>query len=267
MTRLHLCLLGGLLTPIFVWSDSPLDQLTAVRYPEGSVHGFLMLRTLEGKVLASGDLIQSLHGDRVATQLVFHFKDGSLDDETAVFSQHGTFRLISDHHIQKGPAFPKPADVFINASTGQVTVRYIEKGREKVKTNHFDLPPDLANGIVFILLKNILRGAKEMKVSYVGADPAPRLVHLSITPEGEETFSIGDAHRKAIRFRAKAEIGGTAGKIAPFIGKQPADTTVWISAGEVPTFVKSEGPAYVGGPIWRIELTSPLWTRMPRSDH
>src|SRR3954447_8546058 len=73
----------------------------AVRYVEGSVHGFLALRTMEGKILAAGDLVQVVRGNRVTSRLVFRFRDGSIDDETAVFSQRGSFRLISDHHIQK----------------------------------------------------------------------------------------------------------------------------------------------------------------------
>ena len=46
-------------------SDSPPAQPTVVRYPEASVHGFLMLRTLDGNLLAAGDLIQTVRGDRV----------------------------------------------------------------------------------------------------------------------------------------------------------------------------------------------------------
>lgn len=45
--------------------------------------------------------------------------------------------------------------------------------------------------------------------------------------------------------------------LAPFLGKQPPDTQVWIFGGESPTFVKSEGPFYYGGPSWRIELIAP----------
>jgi len=143
---------------------SPLSAETIpVRYPEATAHGFLALRTMEGKLLASGDLTEVLHGNQVVAHLVFRFKDGSVDDDTTVFSQHGTFRLISDHHIQKGPTFPKPSNVFINASTGQVTVRYQDKDREKVETDHLDLPPDLANGIIVILLKNISPDTKETK--------------------------------------------------------------------------------------------------------
>jgi hypothetical protein len=40
------------------------------------------------------------------------------------------------------------------------------------------------------------------------------------------------------------------GVIASLVGKQPDDTMVWITTGEVPAFVKSAGPFYVGGPIW-----------------
>ena len=72
----------------------PADPIP-VRYKEGSVHGYLAMCTLEGKVVASGDLIQTVHGVRVASHLVYHFKDGSIDDDMAVSSPRGTFRRIS----------------------------------------------------------------------------------------------------------------------------------------------------------------------------
>src|SRR5437763_12196223 len=119
-----------------------------VRHREGTNHGFLAVRTLEGKILAAGDLTQSVRKNVVVSRLVFRFRDGSVDDETATFSQDHDFRLISDHHVQKGPSFPQPTDVSIDAPAGQVTVRYAEKGNEKVEKKQMDLPPDLANGII-----------------------------------------------------------------------------------------------------------------------
>src|SRR5436309_10651818 len=101
-----------------------------VRYREGTNHGFLAVRTLEGKILAAGDLTQTVRGNRVVSRLVFRFKDGSVDDETAVFSQERDFRLISDKHIQKGSSFPKPTNVSINAITGRVIVRYTDNDKE-----------------------------------------------------------------------------------------------------------------------------------------
>jgi hypothetical protein len=238
-----------------------------VRYPEGTTHGFLALRTMEGKLLASGDLTQVVHGNRVVAHLVFRFKDGSVDEETTTFSQRDTFRLVSDHHIQKGPSFPHPTNVLINAATAQVTVRYRDKDREKMKTDHLNLPPDLANGILFIVLKNILPDTKETKVSYVGADPKPRLVHLSIRPNGEETFSVAGGRHKATLFVVKVEIGGIAGKIAPLVGKQPADTKIWVVGEGAPAFVRGDEALYVGGPIWSIQITGPEWGRASYSGH
>ncbi len=236
-----------------------------VRHMEGSVHGFLALRTMEGKLLAQGDLIQVTDGDRVTSQLIFHFRDGSVDSDTAVFSQHVYFRLISDHHIQKGPVFPHPTDTMINASTGQVTVRFKDKGEEKVETDHLDLPPDLANGIILDVLKNISPETNDTKLSYLVATPKPRLVKLSISPQGEETFSVAGVRQKAMRFAVKVELGGLEGLLAPLVGKQPKDTNVWIAGGKAPAFVRSDGPSYLGAPVWSIQMTSPDWGQSQRS--
>jgi hypothetical protein len=84
-----------------------------VRHPQGSAHGFLELKTLDGVRIATGDVTQTVHGARVVSRVTFRFLDGSIDDEKTVFSQHGVFRLISDHHIQRGPSFPKPIDVLL----------------------------------------------------------------------------------------------------------------------------------------------------------
>jgi hypothetical protein len=91
----------------------------------------------------------------------------------------------------------------------------------------------------------------------VVATPKPRLVKLLVTPQGEDSLSIGSSKRKATHYVVKMEIGGVAGLVAPLVGKKPPDTHVWILGGETPAFVKFEGPMYAEGPIWRIELTSP----------
>src|SRR5580693_1847925 len=102
--------------------DTPPSTPVTVRYVEGLVHGFLLMRTMDGNVIAEGDWLQTVHGDRVTTRLVFHFKDGSLQDETTVFSQRKQFRLLSNHLIQKGAAFKTPIDLTVDGVTGSVTV-------------------------------------------------------------------------------------------------------------------------------------------------
>ena len=88
--------------------------------------------------------------------------------------------------------------------------------------------------------------------------PKPRIVQFVITPQGEEAFSTGISKHQAIEYVVKVDIGGAAGVIAHLAGKQPPDTHVWVLLGEAPTFVGLEGPFYEGGPIWRIDLLSPV---------
>jgi hypothetical protein len=233
---------------------------------EGTIHGFLALRSKEGRVLAVGDLFQVIRGDRVTSRLVFRFKDGSVDDEITVFSQRGHFRLITDHHIQKGPSFPHPMDMSIDVRSGQVTVRSPGKdGKDEVKSEHLDLPSDLANGLILSMAKNIRPETPETKVPMVVATPQPRLVKVAISPSGEEPFSLMGSRRKAMRFTLKIELGGIAGVVAPLIGKAPPEIQIWIIGGIAPAFVREEGPLYQGGPVWTIQLTSPTWPDLPHS--
>src|SRR5438552_3770811 len=95
-----------------------------VRHKEGLMHGFLALLTLEGKKLADGEMTQVTEGDRLTADLIFRFKDGSIYEDKTTFTQKGHFRLLSDHLVEKGPSFKQPMETLIDASTGQVTVRY-----------------------------------------------------------------------------------------------------------------------------------------------
>jgi hypothetical protein len=247
-----------------IWPGVLSAEPVAVRHAEGLVHGFLVLRSPQGAILASGDLIQTARGNRVTSRLVFRFKDGSLHDETAVFSQAGHFQLLSDHLVQKGPSFERPLDMTIDRRRGQVTVRYTDDGKDKVEVEQMELPLDLANGMVITLLKNVRADALPPSLSFVAATPKPRLVKLVISAAGTEPFSLGGSARRAMHYVVKVDIGGLSGLVAPLLGKQPPDSHVWILGGEAPAFVKSEAALFLGGPLWRTELVSPVWPRSRR---
>ncbi len=225
-----------------------------VHHQEGIAHGYLVLRTVEGKIVASGELIQTVKGDQVTSELVYHFKDGSLHDETTVFTQERSFRLLSDHLVQKGASFPHPIDIFIDATKNEVTIHTEDKGKEKNDTQHMDLPEDLANGMIQTVIKNIPPSTGETKLSMLAASSKPRLVKLSIKTVGERTFTAAGSSHKATDYNIHVEIGGVAGAVAPLVGKQPPDIHIWISTGPSPTIIQSEGPLYEGGPIWRTDL-------------
>jgi len=243
-------------------------QPVAVRHVEGTLHGFLVLRGQDGKAVAAGELAQVAHGSTVTAHLIFHFRDGSLDDETTVFTERGTFRLVSDHHIQQGPSFPKPMDMTIDVPHGRVTSRSADKdGKVVVTTDTMRLPADLANGMVGMIAKNILPDTPETRVSMVVLTPKPRVVTLLFSPRADDSFSLLGQPHKALHFAINIELGGLAGMIAPLLGKAPPEIQLWVLGGNAPTFLRSQGPLSEDGPVWTMELASPEWPETPPQEH
>jgi len=225
-----------------------------VRHREGTTHGFLVVRSVDGQLLASGDSIQTVTGDRVSSQLTLHFKDGSLHEETTEFSQEAAFRLISDHLIQEGPSFPKRVDARIDVAAGRVSVR---ENEGKDHESHLQLPEDVANGLLITILKNLPESNAEATVALVTTSSNPTVINLRIRAAGADPFSAGGPAREALHFVGHTEIGGLVGVFAHITGKQPPDVNFWIVGGKAPAFVKFMGPLYEGGPVWSVELVAP----------
>jgi hypothetical protein len=238
----------------------PCAAQVAVRHAEGLSHGFLVLRNQEGETIAHGELLQTSHASRATTRLVFHFKDGSLYDETAVYSQSHDFRLLRYSLTEKGSSFSHPQNLSFDVTSGNVTVQYTgDDGKQQTKSEYMKLPPDLANGMIPVLLKNVPPGGTEVNASMLVATPKPRLVRLAISQQGEDTFLFGSEKREATHYVVKIKLQGITGVLAEVLGKQPPDIHTWILGGVAPAFLKSSGPIYAGGPIWQIELASPSW--------
>jgi hypothetical protein len=145
-------------------------------------------------------------------------------------------------------------------ATGHVVVRYTDdEGKEKVEEEQMELPPDIANGMVLTLLKNLPADGPPIEVGMVAPTPKPRLVKLQISRGGVDRFRIGGSGRRATRYVVDVHIGGLTGAMAHVMGKDPPDTNVWILGGEAPAFIRSEGPMFPDGPIWRIDLVSPVF--------
>jgi hypothetical protein len=117
--------------------------------------------------------------------------------------------------------------------------------------------------VILTLLKNVTAATAPKSLSLVAATPKPRIVKLELSVAGQEGFVTGSMPRTATHYIVHVNIGGLSGAIAPLVGKQPPDSHVWILGGEAPAFVKSEQPFYFGGPVWRIELVAPVWSRAP----
>jgi hypothetical protein len=246
----------NLLLALLLWAAAVKAEPQRVRLPEGNVHGFLLVRTLAGDTLGYGELVQKPTRSLVTSRLLLHFTDGSLYDETVTFSQKDVFRLESYRLVHRGPSFPK-ADIAFDRKSGQYRVRQQDKqdSEEKTANGPLEMPPDLYNGMATTLMKNMPRGTSAT-VQLVAFTPEPRLLTMELQPEGEEQGRVGKAARTVTRYLVKLELGGLTGLIAPVLGKQPPDLHYWLLAGDVPAFVRFEGPMFLHGPVWRLEPTT-----------
>ena len=243
---------GALLGLMLLTAGGPaLAEPIAVKYTEGVARGFPVLRSLGGEKLAQGELIQvPRSGDVVESRLVFRFRDGSLYDERVVFAQRQVFTLLSYSIVQKGPSFPESVEASVDRASGRYTVRYRgdEDSPEETVTGHFELPPDVYNGLLSTLMKNLPAGSPAT-VQIVTFTPRPRLVTMLLRPAAEDPMQVNDAAVIATRFVVRPQLGLFASLLVADI----PDVKCWIAGGEAPAFLRFEGPLYFMGPIWRID--------------
>ena len=244
------------LLSILLWTAVVEAVPQRVRLPEGHTHGFLIVRTLDGEVVAYGELVAKPTRGLITSHMILRFNDGSLYDETVVFSQKDVFRLERYRLVQHGPSFPK-ADIAFDRKSGQYRVQQQEKkdSEEKTASGPFEMPVDLYNGMATTLMKNLPRGTGAT-VQMVAFTPEPRLLKMELTADGEEKGLVGKEAKPVTHYIVKLDLGGLAGLIAPVIGKQPPDLHYWLVVGDVPAFVRFEGPMFLHGPIWRLEQTT-----------
>src|SRR5437660_12700364 len=100
----------------------------------------------------------------------------------------------------------------IDASSGQVTVRYKDQdGGEKILRERRELPPDIANGLLFTLVKHIQPNVPQTMVSMVATTPKPRLLKLEIVREGEKAIASANTQHEPVRYVVKVKIGRARG--------------------------------------------------------
>jgi hypothetical protein len=215
----------------------------------------MVARSEAGKIIANGEFSQAVQGDEVTMRLTYHFVDGSIDDETTTYRQQGTFRLVRNHHIQKGPFFGRPVDFTVEAATGTATSRTEDKeGKIHVESHHIDLPDDLANGFVGTLLLNVPQNRTPFRVGMLAPVAGGRLIQLLISSEGEQPFQAAGQTLKATVFRIHPELGGIVGMIARLIGLQPKDVMVWVLEGQDPAIMRIVGQLGGYGPLVSSDL-------------
>jgi len=253
---LLLALVPALISPT---GDIAAPAAVPVRYAEGTLHGFLELRTTADSLLAHGDLLQVPRDTAIESRLVFQFADSSRFEETVLFTQHRVFTLLSYKLVQTGHAFAQDLDVELSRDGAYVVKTKSHKdGKEDRMTGKLELPADVYNGMIITVAKNLAREARTVHI--VAFTPKPLVLPLAMRPDGSDPLSIGGRRETAVRFTLEPRLNVIQKIGAKLKGQAPPDSHLWIVTEDVPAFVRFEGPLY-SGPVWRINLTSPRWTK------
>jgi hypothetical protein len=159
---------------------------------------------------------------------------------------------------QRGPISTEDTEISLERATRtyRVKTKAHKNGQEKVPEGTLDLPPNVYNGMVLTIAKNLPKGASET-VHMVAFTPAPRLIKLEVTPVDEHKALIGDLTKPAIHYLLQA----SARKLAQALRHVARSRATGLSgldrhrrgAG----IREVRGATYATGPVWRVEVTSP----------
>ena len=245
---------------VLLFADPAQAEAVAVRFTEGITHGFLALRTPDGALIATGDLAQITRRSGLESRTVFRFSDGSLWDETVIFTQERVFTLQSYRLRQTGSVFPEDTEVSLERAAAKYRVKTTARNgtKEAVLDGAFALPPDTYNGMVITIAKNLPRGGRAT-VHLLVFTPTARLIQLEIAPAGEHKVLIGSLVKSATHYVLTPKLGAWLNVLTTLTGRAPPDSHAWIFTDDAPSFVRFEGPLFSPGPVWHMELTSPRW--------
>lgn len=239
--------------------------LVAVRYCEGTVHGFLELRTESDSLIAHGDLLQVPTDSGLESRMILHFRDNSYFEETTRYTQHQVFRLQSYRLVQRGPSFSQDLDAGFSIG-GAYQVRSVshEDGKESRYDGKLELPADTYNGLPVVVTRNLRPGDTTL-VHLVAFTPKPRVIGLEISFVAASHVVLGERAEETAHFRLTPKLGAFTAFFAKLLGKLPPDSHIWVVTEQVPAFIHFKGPLYTG-PSWQLSLTTPTWPKRPPAD-
>ncbi len=250
----------SVLLTVLLWPRELTAATIPVRFVEGVTRAFLVVRTVTGAHITQGDLFQIVRGGEVESRMVIPFKDGSVFDETVVFTQRGFFALQKYHLIQRGPVFTEDTKISLERALGKyrVETKNHKDGQGHALDGTLHLLPDVYNGMVLTVAKNLPKGTSET-IHLLAFTPTPRLIQLKLEPAGEHKVLVGELEKNAVHFVLKPKLGIWLGLFARLLGRVPPDYHAWIILGEPPAFARFAGPLTPTGPVWLIELAVPRW--------
>src|SRR4051812_30890900 len=226
-----------------------------LRWPEGTLRGFPVVRDASGQQIAEGTLTQWIEDGNLHVTATYDFKDGRVVEEQTVLSQHPELaQLRWSWEERKGSEVQRSYS--IDFTTGNAVVH---KRGEDVREDHLDDAKKSGRafaGVGFMYaVKNLaadLEKGAEVELTAVAFTPGPRTVKVSIRRDQEGPLTMGGRKLAAERFVVHPEI--PLAFIAKLFVKAP-DQYLWFYQPAPPAFLRADIPlAEPSDPIMRIEL-------------
>lgn len=226
-----------------------------LRWPEGTLRGFPVIRDASGRQIADGTLTQWIEDGNLHVSATYVFKDGRVVEEQTVLAQHPELaQLRWSWEERKGTEVTRSYSV--DFTTGHAVAH---KRGEDVREDTLDDAKQLGHafaGVGFMYaVKNLagdLEKGGEVELTAVAFTPKPRTVKVSIRRDQEGPLTTGGRTLTAERFVIHPEI--PLAFIAKLFVKAP-DQYLWFYKPSPPAFLRADVPlAEPSDPIIRIEV-------------
>ncbi|MFL5456320.1 MAG: hypothetical protein ACJ78X_07970 [Myxococcales bacterium] len=226
-----------------------------LRWPEGTLRGFPVVRDASGRQIANGTLTQWIEDGKLHVTATYDFEDGRVVEEQTLLQQHPELaQLRWSWEERKGTEVQRSYS--IDFTTGHAVVH---KRGEDTLDDHLEDARKLGRaftGVGFMYaVKNLvpdLEKGGEIELTAVAFTPKPRTVTVSIRRDQEGSLAMGGRKLAAERFVIHPQI--PLAFIAKLFVKAP-DQYLWFYRPAPPAFLRADIPlAEPSDPILRIEL-------------
>ena len=181
----------------------------AVRFTEGTTHGYLSLKTEQGRQIAHGELVQRTRGKRVEANLLFYFLDGSVHDEKVTFSQHRLFRMEKYFLKQTGRflSYSARSQELIERQEHSPFVLGQPVDLKFHVTGRSALPDDVYNGMIVTLLKNLTTRSRAQRFNMSPSHLNQSCIHFKLTPTHRLNVKMGARSKPVTQYVLEPKVG------------------------------------------------------------
>lgn len=237
-----------------------------VRFPPGTLHGFPSLSDLAGNVLADGELAQTLEGGTLRVRLRWSFRDGrtAVEEDEFEVSRHLVQRRFSWVESQGGRERRRfEADLEARRAS---SIRLGDDGKEHRDEARLELPAAGAfagYGTALAVSQLGLGAGSAAELGFVAFTPAPRLVVLKVTRDGEEAIVAAGRDLPCDRFTLHPEVGWLVRLVA-----HPKDAHLWFTHASPPALVRAvQNLAAKDDPVVVVDVVPRGPARAPAGRH